>query len=288
MPHATINGIKIYYEVHGEGFPIVWCHEFAGDYRSWSRQVEFFQRHYRVITYNARGYEPSEVPTDGSLYSQEQDIEDLRGLLQHLGIGRAHIGGFSMGASVALNFGLAYPSIARSLVLAGIGTGSTDPALFRSRIQEFARRLETEGMSSMSDYPRGPERVQLLRKDAKGWEEFADHFLHQSSTGLALTLRGVLGRRPSIFELEAKLRSLDVPVLIMVGDEDDPCIEASVFLKRCISASGLVVFPQTGHTINLEEPELFNQWIMTFLKKIEGGEWAKRDRGIASASLMSG
>ena len=174
MPKSLINGINLYYEDHGEGYPLVWSHEFAGDYRSWETQVRFFTRRYRVITYCARGYPPSDVPTDLDDYSQEHAVEDLRGLLAHLDIERAHIGGLSMGGNVALNFGLSYPQMASSLIVAGTGTGSEEPEAFRRRLNELAERMEAEGMAAMSDYTRGPARVQLLRKDPSGWREFAD------------------------------------------------------------------------------------------------------------------
>ncbi len=283
MSKALINGVNLYYEVYGEGFPLIWSHEFAGDCRSWEPQVRFFTRRYQVIVYNARGYPPSDVPTDLDSYSQKHSVEDLRGLLQHLGIGHAHIGGLSMGGSTVLNFGLTYPHMARSLIVAGTGTGSSDPAIFRKRLEEFARRLEAEGMAGLADYARGPQRIQLLRKDPKGWREFADYFSEHSGVGSALTFRGIQGRRPPIFDLEEKLRALDVPTLILVGDEDDPCIEPSFFMKRCISRSGLVVLPQAGHTINLEDPDLYNRTVLDFLTAVEMGKWAKRDPGSASS-----
>ena len=146
MPKALINGVNLYYEVHGEGFPLVWSHEFAGDYRSWAPQVRFFSRRYRVVTYNARGYPSSDVPADGDAYSQEQAVEDLRGLLEHLGVTKAHIGGLSMGGNVALNFGLDHPELARSLIVAGTGTGSTDTDTFREQVNGRADRMDAQGM----------------------------------------------------------------------------------------------------------------------------------------------
>ena len=285
MPKAIINGINLYYEENGEGYPLVWSHEFAGDHRSWETQVRFFARSYRVITYSARGYPPSDIPTDPDDYSQEHAVEDLRGLLEHLDIERAHIGGLSMGGNVALNFGLTYPDMASSLIVAGTGTGSVEPEAFRRRLNEIAERMEADGMAAMSDYARGPARVQLLRKDPKGWREFADQFSQHSSIGSAMTFRGVQGRRPPIFNLETRLRGLDVPTLIMFGDEDDPCIEPSIFLKRCIPRSGLVVIPQSGHAINLEEPDMFNRAVLDFLTAVEAGKWAARDPGAQSGSL---
>lgn len=287
MPTAQVNGINIYYESHGEGYPLVLAHEFAGDYRSWEPQVRFFSRRYRVITYCARGYPPSDVPTDESLYTQEHAVEDLRGLLEFLGIEQAHIGGLSMGGSLAVNFGLAHPEMAKSLIVASAGTGSTDPEGFGRNINERARKMESGGMDAMSDYARGPARVQLMRKDPKGWQEFSEQLMSHSNVGSAMTFRGVQGKRPPIFVLEEKLKALDVPTLIMAGDEDDPCIEPSIFLKRCIPASGLVMFPQSGHAINLEEPDLFNRSVLDFLTAVEAGKWARRDLGAESGSLTS-
>ena len=168
MPYAPVNGINLYYEDTGQGFPLVWSHEFAGSCESWALQVQHFSRRYRVITYNARGYPPSDVPADPAAYSQDLAVEDLRGLLRHLGIQEAYIGGLSMGGGVALNFGLAHPGMARALIVAGAGTGATDPAQFREQTEEFARALEAGGMEGLADYVKGPTRVQLLRKNPRG------------------------------------------------------------------------------------------------------------------------
>ena len=155
MPKALIDGVAIYYESHGEGFPLVLCHEFAGDYRSWEHQVGFFSRRYRVITYNARGYPPSDVPDDPDAYSQDRSVEDLKGLLDHLGIESAHIGGLSMGGSVTLHFGIRYPKMARSLIVAGTGTGSVDPDAFR---------LDHEQVCAADGDPRNAVYVRLRKE----------------------------------------------------------------------------------------------------------------------------
>jgi len=101
----------------------------------------------------------------------------------------------------------------------------------------------------------------------------ADH----SPLGSALTFRGVQGKRPSVFDQQTHLRGLTVPTLILYGDEDEPCIDASVFMKRSIPSAGLMMLPQTGHTLNLEEPDLFNRAVMDFLTAVEEGTWAQRD-----------
>ena len=269
------NGVNIYYEDTGEGYPLVWSHEFAGNYDSWEPQVRFFTRRYRVITYAARGYPPSDVPEDPDAYSQEHAVDDLHQLLGHLGIEQAHLGGLSMGGAVVLNFGFAYPEMCRSLVVASAGSGTTDREAFLANSEAMAARLLAGGMEPVADeYTRGSTRVQLLRKDPRGWQEFRDGMAAHSAMGSALTFRGFQIKRPTIYQLEEQLKALQVPTLIMIGDEDEPCVEPSIFMKRRIPSAGLSVFPQSGHAINLEEPDLFNRTVLDFLTAVEAERWA--------------
>ena len=279
MPKFSANGVNLSYEVTGEGFPLVWSHEFSGGPESWDPQVKFFSRRYQVITYSARGYPPSDVPEDPEAYSQDIMVEDLRLLLEHLGIRQAFIGGLSMGGAVALNFCIAHPQMAKGVIVASAGSGS-DPRNREKWLadgQAMTDRLLSEGMEAVAkDYARTSVRVQLLRKDPKGWQEFYEGLAAHSALGSALTYRGFMLKRPTTFSLEEKLRRLMVPTLILVGDEDEPCIDPAVFMKRNIPRAGLAVFPQSGHAINLEEPDLFNRTVLDFLTAVEADRWAER------------
>ncbi|MCH7714108.1 MAG: alpha/beta fold hydrolase [Chloroflexi bacterium] len=276
MPSFSADGVNIHYEVTGQGFPLVWCHEFAGNHESWEPQVRYFSRRYQVITYAARGYPPSDVPSDPAAYSQDLAVEDLHLLMQHLGVGSAYIGGLSMGGSTALNFGIAHPEMARALLVAAAGSGSDGPEEFRRSGQNLIDRLMNEGMEAVADdYARGETRVQFLRKDPRGWEEFHHGLSSHSALGMALTYQGVQLTRPTVYALEEELRRLSMPVLIMIGDEDGPCVEPAIFMKRTIPSAGLAVFPQSGHTINLEEPDLFNRTVSDFLAAVEVERWGK-------------
>ena len=216
MPEAGVNGVRLYYEVAGSGSPLVFVHEFAGDSRSWGPQVKFFARRYQTITYNARGYPPSEVPDDPAAYSQDAAVEDLRGLILHLGVAPAHLCGLSMGGYAVLHVGLRYPELARSLVVAGCGYGSDDQATFSRDAEALARRIEGEGMATAGPvYARGPYRQPFLRKDPLGWHDFADALARHSSRGSAYTMRGVQARRSSVYDLRAQLARLALPTLIM-------------------------------------------------------------------------
>ena len=275
MSSALVNGVNLHYEVTGKGFPLVWCHEFAGSFRSWEPQVKFFSRRYRVLTYNARGYPPSGVPTELSAYSEKHCVEDLYQLLCHLSIRQAYVGGLSMGANSALNFGLTHPDMTRALIIAGRGAGIRDRGNFESRNRDLVKRLETGDMRAMADfYCREPIRIQLLRKDPKSWQEFYEEFSCHSPIGSLLTLKGVIFPRQNISAIESKLRQFAGPMLIIVGDEDEPRIEPALWMKRCVPRAGLAVIPQTGHTVNLEEPALFNRLVLDFLTSVEAGSWA--------------
>ncbi len=288
MPTARVNGVNLYYEQTGEGYPLIFSHEFAGDYRSWEAQVRFFSRRYRVITYNHRGYPPSEVPTDPEAYSQTAVVDDLYHLLRHLEIPKAHIAGLSMGGNITLHMGIRYPEVCASLVVAGCGAGSTNRQEFEKNVKTVAERLEKEGMAKVAEfYGLGPTRVQFRRKDPRGWEEFLAQLKEHSPLGSALTFKGVQLRRPPIFALEAELKRIQVPTLLLIGDEDEPCIEPAIFMKRNIPSSGLITFAQSGHTINLEEPDLFNRVVFDFLTLVEAGKWARRDPvSIPGAELL--
>jgi pimeloyl-ACP methyl ester carboxylesterase len=264
---ARVNGVELHYGVHGEGDWLVLAHEFSGGYKSWHRQVDELRRHLRLLVYNNRGYPPSTVPEDPAAYSQEHSIEDLRQLMDQLGVARPVLGGFSMGGSIALNLALAHPGRVRALILAGTGTGSIDKAQNARDFGPIADRFLAEGPAGVGeDYLRGPTRIQLLRKNPEEWKKLYAEFSELSPIGMAYTLRGVQLRRPTMYELEAGLRTLRVPTLVLVGEEDAPALEPSRFLARTIPHATLKVFPKTGHTLQLEEPEMFNAAVLEFVR----------------------
>ncbi len=292
MPHlATDDGVKLFFEEVGSGVPIVFVHEFAGDSRSWQSQVRYFSPRYRCITFNARGYPPSEVPDNAEKYSQERARDDIKAVVDALEIDHAHVVGLSMGGFAALHFGFTYPDRARSLVVAGCGYGATPDqwAQFAAETEVVARRFEEQGMTGAAEaYALGPSRVQFQNKDPLRWREFVDQFAEHSSLGAALTLRGVQQRRPSLFDLVARMKTLTTPTLIITGDEDWPCLEPALLMKRMISSAGLVVIPNTGHAVNLEEPAAFNQRLDGFFRQIENGRWPIRDARAMRASILGG
>ncbi len=291
MPHVTADdGVRLYYEEAGRGQAIVFVHEFAGDCRSWEPQLRHFSRTRRCIAFNARGYPPSEVPEDPEMYSQDRARDDILAVLDGLGIERAHINGLSMGGFAALHFGLEYPDRALSLTIAGCGYGAKADAReqFVRETTEAADRMENETMAVFGPvYALGPTRVQFQNKDPRGWQEFTDRLCEHSSQGSANTMRGVQRRRPSLFDLEDRMRGLAVPTLVLNGDEDDPCLDAGLFMKRTIASSALVLLPRTGHLCNLEEPALYNQACGDFMHQVEAGRWEMRDPRSMTTAIIS-
>ena len=251
--------------------------------------MRYFARRYRCIAYNARGYPPSDVPDDERSYSQERARDDIRAVLDALAIPKAHIVGISMGGFATLHFGLTYPDRALSLVVAGCGYGA-EPGKRQQFHDETAKTIaliEQQGMGEASKvYSQGPSRVQFQNKDPRGWAEFAAHLAEHSTLGSGLTMRGVQARRPSLWDLTDRMRNLEVPTLVMTGDEDDPCLEPGLLMKRAIPAAALVVFPNTGHAVNLEEPDLFNRTCADFFPQVESGRWPRRDPRSVTGSIL--
>jgi len=289
MPHITTDdGVQLYYEETGSGAPIVFVHEFDGDYRSWEPQMRYFARRHRCVAYNARGWPPSDVPQEVSHYSQARACDDIRAVLDGLKIDKAHIVGLSMGGFATLHFGLTYPGRARSLLVAGAGYGSErgEREKFQREATVIAAKLDKEGMASFAAaYAYGPTRVQYENKDPRGFAEFKAMLAEHSAKGAANTQLGVQRERPSIFDLEDRLARLEVPMLVLTGDEDWPCLLPGVFIKRTCPSAGLQIIPNSGHAINLEEPGAFNAALADFIAQVESGRWPMRDPRAVSQSI---
>ena len=275
---TTSDGIKLDVRTVGSGEPLVFAHEFSGDARSWDAQIGFFSRYYRCTTYCARGYPPSDVPASVDAYNQNRAAEDLADVVRAVAGGPAHVVGLSMGGFAALHFGLRYPQLARSLTIAGVGYGAKpdqQPEYGNSTRRE-ADHAEVIGMTAFARELAGSSYAQCLRaKDEAGWRRFAEQLGEHSVAGMAMTLRGILATRPSLWHLTDGLRELKVSVLLLSGDEDTPCLEPNLFLKTTLPDAALCVLPRAGHLMNLEEPTLFNTIVSGFLAAVDRGQWSR-------------
>jgi len=274
----TADGTHLHYEEAGTGTPVIFVHEFAGDYRTWEPQMRFFSRTHRCVTYSQRGYPPSDVPGDPARYGQDIARSDVVTVMDALGINKAHVVGHSMGAYTALHVGLRHAERCISVTAAGCGWGSLpDPAAreqMRKVAADTARMFTEKGMAEAAViYADAPSRQSQKYKDPRGYAEFVRMLSEHSAQGHALTMTMLQSRRPTLWDLEADLKKFSVPLLIIVGDEDDTCLEGSVFLKRTAPTAGLLVIPRSGHTITSEEPAAVNAALAELFTAAEAGRW---------------
>jgi proline iminopeptidase len=249
--------------------------------------MRYFSRGHRCIAYSARGYAPSEVPTSAEVYSFRHFYNDALAVLDHLEIEKAHFVGLSMGSYSSLQVSLHAPKHMLSMTLAGVGSGSSLENLdaWRKQCRDNADQFEAIGSAEVAKVTReAPSRIPFLVKDPRGHADFYAALARHDSKGSANTMRGFQGGRPSIYTLTDAIRKVTTPALIICGDEDDPCIEPSLFLKQHLPAAGLTFFPKSGHVLNLEEPALFNETVERFIALVEAGRWGVRDpRSLAIA-----
>ncbi len=285
MPHALSDGTRIYYEETGSGTPLAFLHEYAGDHRSWRDAVRRFSRDYRCITIAARGYPPSDVPDNDAAYGQDIANRDVIAVLDAAGVDRAHVVGLSMGAYTTLQLTIHFPERLVSAVAAGAGAGALKATRqqFLAEAAASAAAMERATRLDARQIGLGPTRVQLQNKDPLGWQTMIDHLAEHPPRGAAKVLRNVQGRRPSLYDLEAELRAVTTPVLLIVGDEDEPCLDPNLFMKRIMPAARLAMLPGSGHVLNYEEPARFNELVGTFLASVERGRWRPRDSRAVAA-----
>ena len=285
MPHLTMkDGVKLYYEEAGRGTPIIFVHEYAADYRTWEPQLRHFSRSHRCITYSQRGYPPSDIPERPEMYSQDIARDDVIGVMDQLKVDKAHVVGHSMGAYTALHVGMNFPARCLSVTAAGCGWGSTPDVAQRDAMKALAadtgKMFMDEGIvSAAAKYADAPMRQTHKYKDPRGWAEFAKMLSEHSAIGHALTMHNLQLKRPTLWEMEERLKGFSVPLLVVVGDEDFPCLDGSLFLKRIVPTAALMVVPRSGHTITSEEPAIFNAALADLFSATESGTWMSHRAG---------
>ncbi len=255
MPKVRVNNTELYYEVHGQGYPVVFLHGFAGTVNMWQPQVPVLSQEYRFIIYDARGHGQSESPSSTDQYSADIVVEDLFQLLGAIGIEKAVVGGLSMGGYESLRFYLRHPQMVTALILMDTGPGYRNP----TRREEWNRQQE--------------ERANLL--ETQGIEAFAvnapsytprELMLKQNPIGLANMARKVVAQHDS-WVIE-NLGEIKVPTLVLVGEKDTPFLQATEYMSKAIPEAQHMVIPEAGHGANLDNVEAFNKAVLDFLGKL--------------------
>lgn len=265
---ADVPGGRLYYEVAGTGDAIVLIHGNAGDRRHWDSQFEALANGHRVIRYDVRGFGRSSVPVEGEAY---WDYEDLAALLDHLGIGSAHIGGWSMGSGIAVDFVLAYPEKAKSLISVGPWVnGYLSPAaqeIYDDFGQVGAALVEGGAPAAVDAWMMAPFFATTIRDSAAG-AEFRRIATDYSWWALShpSPLRFL---EPSAV---GRIAEVKVPTLILTAEHDVPaCLEIADLLDESAPDSRKVVMAETGHLMHMEKPDEFNQYLVDFVRSVGGG-----------------
>lgn len=270
------DSTELYYEDTGSGAPVLFLHEFAGNHRTWDAQMRFLSRSNRCIAYAARGYPPSQVPDTDDAYSQDIAVSDAISILDGLGIDRAHIVGHSMGAYTALHVGIRHPDRCLSVAALGCGWGSApgERETARGLCEDIAAMFRSETIEdAASKYARFPMRATFEAKDPLGFAAFEEILSGLSPVGAALTMLNVQRDRPTLRDMEEELEAFTPPLLILLGDEDHPCLDGSFFLKRTVSTAALQIIPRAGHTITMEEPATVNAALANLFAAVAQGSW---------------
>ena len=272
MPQAKASdGTKLYYEVQGSGPPIIFVHELAGTCHSFNLQVAAMKPRFQCITFNARGYPPSDVPPSADSYSQDIAASDIGAVLDAVGAKDAHVMGVSMGSAAALQFALNHPARVRSAILCSIGSGSdAKPDEYVANMEAMAARVEKNGLQQIQDnFTTSPARVKLKEKNPAEFEKFLQELAQFSVQGLTNTMRGVQKRRAPLYAHKDRIAQMKIPTLVVLGGDDQGCNKPSHFLKETLPGARLEILPNTGHGVNIEEPVAVNRMVMEFIDQVE-------------------
>lgn len=255
MPEVKVNNIELYYEVHGQGYPVVFLHGFSSTHKLWQSQVPLLSREYRFVIYDARGHGQSESPPSVDQYSADIVVEDLFQLLGSLGIEKTVVGGLSMGGYESLRFYLRHPEMVTALILMDTGPGYRNP----TRMEEWNRQQEERANLFET---RG---IEVLTAEAAGGTR-SDIVLEQDPIGLAHMARKVVAQHDSL--VIESLGEIKVPTLIVVGENDAPFLAAAQYMSRTIPDVQNVIIPEAGHASNVDNTEVFNRTVLDFLGKL--------------------
>jgi pimeloyl-ACP methyl ester carboxylesterase len=249
MPKIDRDGVKIYYEVHGSGPPLILTHGYSSTSAMWKGQIEALSQHHKLVLWDMRGHGQSDYPESPEAYSEARTVADIAALLDAIGATSAIVGGLSLGGYMSLAFYRAHPTRVRALLIIDTGPGfKKDDArdIWNKRALETADRFEREGLAVLKSANR--ERSTVSHRDA---------------SGLARAARGMLTQRDG--RVIKVLPEIKVPSLVVVGADDAPFLAASDYMAAKIPGARKVVIPSAGHAVNIDQPQAFIDAVLPFL-----------------------
>ncbi|MBI2153919.1 MAG: alpha/beta fold hydrolase [Candidatus Rokubacteria bacterium] len=269
MPYArTDDGVKLYYEEHGRGLPLVLAYGIGGNAGMWEPNIAALSAKYRLILWEPRGHARSDSPEDPARYTFKRWALDLRDVLNHLRIRKAHVGGLSLGGGIATRFALLYPSRVRALVIVDSSSAaglplSVENIVMRARSMEITLK---EGMDAVARFAiaSNPNYAGRVKLDPKARDEIFALFRMLTPIGYANSLRALI----AMDYITDQLPKIRVPTLLICGDED-PSLGPMRVIQKKIKGSRLVVLSPAGHFANRDQPEAFNRAVLAFLEKVD-------------------
>lgn len=256
MPTVRAHGTTLYYDSAGDGPAIVLTHGFGDSGLLWQPQVDHFRDRYQVVTHDIRGHARSGSPRQLGQYTQDQVVEDVRLIMDRLGIERAVVGGHSLGGYTSLRFYDRYPERVRGLILSGTGPGYRRQAgkqEWTATNERDAARYQERGLDTEVD----------ARAEGIG-RHGGNAPIHHTMRGLALVRRGVM-RMPPLIELA----EVGCPTIVLVGDQDTPFRNSSEYMAAKIpEATGPVVITDATHWCNFDQPAAWNAAVEGFLDSL--------------------
>jgi pimeloyl-ACP methyl ester carboxylesterase len=259
MPKIDRDGVWIYYEIHGDGPPLLLTHGYSSTSQMWQGQVAALSRQHKLVLWDMRGHGQSDYPEDPQAYSEALTVGDMAALLDEVGANSAIVGGLSLGGYMSLAFYRAHPDRVSALLIIDTGPGfKKDDAreAWNTRALDTAVRFEREGLTILKSASR--ERSTVSHRDA---------------TGLARAARGMLTQRDArVIEV---LPDIKVPSLIVVGADDTPFLAASDYMAAKIPGAEKVVIPSAGHAVNIDQPQAFIDAVLPFLGSLPRGATEK-------------
>ncbi len=269
MPYVkTDDRVKIYYEEHGAGTPLVLAYGIGGNADMWDVNVPALAARHRVVLWEPRGHARSDSPPDPTKYSFARWVLDLEAVLDGLGIRKAHVGGLSLGAGIATRFTLRFPSRVRSLLITNSSSAAGLPLPVDALVMR-ARSIEItlgQGLDAMAEFAMAanPNVAERLRIDPDAKGEFYAYYRKLTPIGYANALRALL----AMDYITDQLPKIRVPVLLIGGDRD-PSLAPMKIIKRKITGAKMVVLSPASHFANRDQPARWNRAALEFLARVD-------------------
>ena len=248
----TRNSATIDYNVYGSGpKSMLLTHGYSGTQKMWDTQIEALARGHQIITWDVIGHGASDSPAETGRYAYTEVLADMIAILDEMGVEQAVIGGLSMGGYLSLAFHAAHPERTRALILADTGPGYRND----------------EAREQWNKMARGRAKYFRLRGlNELDADDPAHDGTHRSAEGLALAAEHLLVQHDG--HVMASLPNINVPTLIIVGENDTPFVQPSQYMAKKIPAAELVILPDAGHVANIDNPQMFNNSVVGFLHKL--------------------